>query len=67
MPAERAVLREGEGVIPAGTILLMPVRVIYPVETDPDAFATVEAIQGGGRMLVRLADLKTTKERHDDV
>ena len=48
--------------LPAGTILLMPVRVIYPVEPDPDAFATVEAIEGGRRMLVRLADLR----RDDD-
>jgi hypothetical protein len=38
--------------IPAGTVLLLPVRVVYEIEqTD-----------GGHRMLVRLADLKATKE-----
>lgn len=48
--------------IPAGTVLLLPVRVVYEVEQTDGAFVCVEAIEGGRRMLVRLADLKATKE-----
>ena len=48
--------------IPAGTVLLLPVRVVYEIEQTDGAFVCVEAIEGGRRMLVRLADLKTTDE-----
>ena len=63
VPAEGAVL--GETMIPAGTVLLLPVRVVYEVEQTEGAFVCVEAIEGGRRMLVRLADLKATEERPD--
>ena len=48
--------------IPAGTVLLLPVKVVYEIEQTDGAFVCVEAIEGGRRMLVRLADLKTTDE-----
>ena len=48
--------------IPAGTVLLLPVRVVYEIEKTDGAFVCVEQTDGGHRMLVRLADLKTTDE-----
>lgn len=60
VPAEGAVL--GETMIPAGTVLLLPVRVVYEIEQTDGAFVCVEQTDGGHRMLVRLADLKTTDE-----
>ncbi len=44
--------------IPAGTVLLLPVRVVYEVEQIDGAFVCVEAIEGGRRMLVRFSELQ---------